>query len=165
MLIGGGPVTADVIHPCAMATTPVTLPEIGIFEPESLDSGEPLCFARRVEFRNSTPELVIYPDNNGGISRGAAERLSSRYFEFVNAVEVALASLPKLLRAECQNHEIEIDHLLDSELTEHLNWETIKLDPSGTVECYVKNNRVTTNFDIAIGFDEHQKLYSLHFDG
>jgi hypothetical protein len=76
-----------------------------------------------------------------------------------------LTAIPHALRAACKKYQIEIDDVTDTELIENLEWENIKLDPSGTVECYVRNSRVTTNYDIALGFDKHHKLYKLHFDG
>jgi len=141
-----------------MTVKPIDLPKVGELAPKYFDSGELLCFARRIQFRNCSPELIVYPAEDGVLPRESMQDLSSRYFRFLGEVDVALIALPKLLRAECQNYEITVDHLSDSELIANLEWENIKLDPSGTVECYARNVRVTANFDIAIGFDKAFKL-------
>ena len=148
-----------------MTITPVELPLIGTFEPQFLSSGELLCFGCKVNFRSSTPELIVNPDSNGNVSPVAAEHLSSRYRAFINAAETALASLPTLLREECKNYEIPTDQIADTDIISQLEWQNIKLDPSGTIECYVSNEQITNNFDIVIGFDENHRLYELHFDG
>ena len=158
-------VIADVIHLFHLPMTPVDLPAVGILEPQFLESGELLCFTRRIELRKCTPELIVYPSDDGVLSSKSLQKLSSRYFQFSESVDNSLKALPKLLRAECRNYEIDINHISNSELIDELTWVNIKLDPSGTVECYAKHDGVTTNFDIAIGFNKRLKLYNLHFDG
>lgn len=148
-----------------MTTEPASLPRIGVFEAQFLDSGELFCFARKINFRNSEPELIIYPVDGQPPSPESAQQLLQRFDKFQAGVDKALKKLPKMLRRECANYELQIDHLSDTQIIDGLKWQNIKLDPCGCVGCYVKNYDVSTNFDIAIEFSKKCKLVNLHFDG
>jgi hypothetical protein len=148
-----------------MNADPFSLPKIGTFEPKFFDSGELLCFACSISFRGCEPRLIIYPVDNAPPSPDLARQLSERFDQFCAGVDKALKKLPKMLRRECANYELQINHLSDDEIVDGLEWENIKLDPSGCIACYVKNLAVTNNFDIAIEFSKKCKLVNLHFDG
>ena len=148
-----------------MNIEPINMPEIGLLEARFLDSGELLCFECPVTFRNSEPDLVIYPSNDKPPSQKEIQKLTQRFDQFLARVGDALESFPDMLRSECDNYNLQVEHLSDTQLVNGLEWQNIKLDPSGCVACYAKNAAVTTNFDISMEFSKKCRLVSLHFDG
>lgn len=151
--------------PLNMSPKSFELPDIGLFEAQFLDSGELLCFSCKVEFRDSTPEVIVYPANDIAPSPEELKQFSVRYQKFCSEFENAMRAFPERLRDQCEQYEIEIGSLKDSELVSGLEWENIKLDPSGVIECYASNARVTTNFDIVLNFNQDMDLCDVDFDG
>jgi hypothetical protein len=148
-----------------MSKTTIEILGLGLFEPYFTDSGELFYYFQIIEFRNSKPELVVYPKRERPPKPKVMKELGARFLRFTEMVDVAMNSFPKLLRDECANYCIDTGKISDEQMVANLDWTNINLDPSGTIECYAKNLIVSCNFDISFGFTGEVELYRLQFDG
>ncbi len=148
-----------------MPNDKIEIPGLGTFVPDYWESGELGCFKQIIAFRNSTPQLVVYPTGEQPPTPDAQQELRDRFQRFSAQVDEALSNFPARLRQECRRYEIPCDHLSDRQILDELSWTNINLDPSGTIECYARLPTVTTNYDISFGFNRQMSLYRVQFDG
>lgn len=148
-----------------MPNDKIEIPGLGTFVPDYWESGELGCFKQIIAFRNSAPELVVYPNGTKPPSLETQHELLDRFQRFSAQVEEALTNFPTQLREECRLYEIPCDHVSDRQMLDELSWTNIKLDPGGTIECYARLPTVTTNYDISFGFNRQMRLYRVQFDG
>lgn len=148
-----------------MSKNPIEIPDLGLFEPYFLESGELFYYFRKIEFKNSFPKLVVYPDDVGPSKMKNRQELKERFLRFTEKIDIAMSAFPGLLRKECREYRISESQISDKQLVADLDWTNINLDPGGTIECYATNLAVSNNFDISFGFTNQIVLYRLQFDG
>lgn len=143
----------------------VHIPTVGLFRAEQFD-GSIVCFKHSVQFRGSSTELIVYPNDDGSpLSDDQKENLRRQFRDFEQSVDTALLDFPRQVRRLCDEYKLDIARVPDTKVRNELNWQLIKLLADDGIECYTHNDRVSESLDIVLGFSPRMVLEWVHFDG
>ena len=140
---------------------------LGIFKPQCIEPKyKPYCYSQLITFNRQEVELIIYPDDDGSLpSQEKKAELRSMFSQFDSKLRESLTELPSHLRPLCADYEIDITKVSDEQIVSNMQWQNIKLQNDGKIECYSSNDLVTYAHDIVIGFDQQMRIEYVHFDG
>lgn len=143
----------------------LVIPDIGTFEYKQHEGYAcPKAF-----FDGLTIDVRVYPKGEGEPNDRWKAARANEFSLFSEHFEVQLKRLPDMIRKICREYDmyegIEIPWT-DEELIDGFEWNDIKLNGDGTVECCVDPTQSEiNNFSVLFGFDKDMTLKYAHFDG
>lgn len=147
-------------------TPTVTIPGLGEFVAQcDEDDDEIYCYSKAIEFRGSSAELLIYPNDDGSpLTIAQKERLRQRFLRFEQSVEAALKDGIKIVREIFARWNIDTSHLSDAEFWNGHRWTNVKLEDD-EIECYTNLEQLEPEHDVVLRFSEDERLVKAYFDG
>lgn len=125
-----------------------------------------ILFTKEHTFQGQITDLIVYANDDGSWpSNEQRAELIARFKRFEDTINITLKQLPGQVRTLLKLYDYDIDHLSDSQIINDINWDNIKLEPDGPIECYTSIPCLPVSFDIVMRFSPPDELEEVYSDG